>query len=195
MALFVFILGLLLTVLGCGGLLASLDLLPTEVGILYAGCGTVAASSGLIVLSIGALIRRVDALGGIFETSTPEPTPFDTLTSDPEPPVAHELADPLEAHEPIPERVAGFADERIDDEPINENRAGRLPTLAEVEHAIAEPEAPPNLVGRYTAGGAHYMIFSDGTIEAETEQGAFRFASMGDFKAYIAGQGNDAATA
>jgi hypothetical protein len=32
------------------------------------------------------------------------------------------------------------------------------------------------------------MIFSDGTIEAETEQGAFRFASMGDFKAYIAGR-------
>jgi hypothetical protein len=32
------------------------------------------------------------------------------------------------------------------------------------------------------------MIFSDGTIEAETEQGAFKFASMGDFKAYLGGR-------
>jgi hypothetical protein len=191
MAIFVFALGLLLTVLGCGGLIASVDLLPTEVGILYAGCGTVAASSGLIVLSIGALIRRVDALGATFSmSSSPEPTPFETLASEsePDPPLASEPTAPFEASEPTPERSAAIGEERFEDEPINENRAGRLPTLAEVEHAISEPGAPPTLVGRYTAGGAHYMIFSDGTIEAETEQGAFRFASMGDFKAYIAGR-------
>jgi len=196
MAIFVFVLGLLLTVLGFGGLIASLDLLPTEIGILYAGCGTVAASSGLIVLSIGALIRRVDALGGTFSMSPPEPPLFETLASEhePDPPHAHEPIAPLEASEPTPERSAAIGEERLEDEPINENRAGRLPTLAEVEHAISEPGAPPTLVGRYTAGGAHYMIFSDGTIEAETEHGAFRFASMGDFKDYIAGRGNDAAT-
>jgi hypothetical protein len=190
MAIFVFVLGLLLTVLGCGGLIASVDLLPTEIGILYAGCGTVAASSGLIVISIGALIRRVDALGGTFSMSSPEPTPFETLAleTEPDPPLASEPTTPPEASEPIPERSAAIGDERLEDEPINESRAGRLPTLAEVEHAISEPGAPPTLVGRYTAGGAHYMIFSDGTIEAETEQGAFRFASMGDFKAYIAGR-------
>ena len=195
MAFFVFVLGLLLTVLGFGGLIASVDLLPTEVGILYAGCGTVAASSGLIVLSIGALIRRVDALGGTFRMSSPEPRSLETLASElePDPPIASEPTVPLDASEPSPERSAAIGDERIEDEPINENRAGRLPTLAEVEHVISEPGVPPTLVGRYTAGGAHYMIFSDGTIEAETEQGAFRFASMGDFKAYIAGRGNDVA--
>ncbi len=31
------------------------------------------------------------------------------------------------------------------------------------------------------------MIFSDGSIEAETEDGAFKFASMSEFKAYLAG--------
>src|SRR5580658_8539723 len=101
MAIFVFVLGLLLTVLGCGGLIASVDLLPTELGILYAGCGTVAASSGLIVLSIGALIRRVDALAGAFSTPAPEPTPFETLALEPEPPLTSELAPPVEAAEPI----------------------------------------------------------------------------------------------
>jgi hypothetical protein len=189
MAIFVFALGLLLMVLGCGSLLASVDLLPTEVGILYAGCGTVAASSGLIVLSIGALIRRVDALGRTARPPPPEPTHFETLASESEP--AHD-SEPDAAHdtsEPAPERTAAFSETFIEDEPINENRAGHLPTFAEVEHAIAEPGAPPALVGRYSAGGAQYMIFADGTIEAETDQGAFRFASMGEFKAYIAGRG------
>ena len=37
------------------------------------------------------------------------------------------------------------------------------------------------------------MIFSDGTIEAETEEGAFKFASMGDFKAYLAGKRSEGA--
>ena len=45
---------------------------------------------------------------------------------------------------------------------------------------------PPTLVGRYSAGGANYSIFSDGSIEAETDQGAFKFGSMTEFKAFIA---------
>src|ERR1700677_4602129 len=162
MAIFVFVLGLLLTILGFGGLVASVDLLPTEVGILYAGCGTIAASSGLIVISIGALIRRVDALGGTFSLSSPEPTPFETLALEPDPLHASEPTDPLDASKPTPERSAAIGEERVEDEPINENRAGRLPTLAEVEHVISEPGVAPTLVGRYTAGGAPHMIFSDG---------------------------------
>jgi hypothetical protein len=194
MAIFVFVLGLILTVLGCGSLIASVNLVPTDMGILYAHCGAVAASSGLIILSIGALIRRVDALADAFSTLSPEPTLLEPIALEPEPLFAAEPVPPMEASEPIAERTTASVDDPVEDEPINENRAGRLPTLAEVEHAIVAPGPPPTLVGRYTAGGAHYMIFSDGTIEAETEQGAFRFASMGDFKAYIAGRGsNDAA--
>src|SRR5580692_3907375 len=110
MAIFVFVLGLFLTVLGFGGLIASVDLLPTEVGILYAGCGTVVASSGLIVISIGALIRRVDALGETFSMPSPEPTPFETLASEPEfdPPLTSEPTAPLAASEPPPERSAAI---------------------------------------------------------------------------------------
>ena len=68
---------------------------------------------------------------------------------------------------------------REDEDPVNENRAGHLPTpRARSSRRSAEPEAPPTLVGRYSAGGANYMIFSDGSIEAETENGAFKFASM-----------------
>jgi len=31
------------------------------------------------------------------------------------------------------------------------------------------------------------MIFSDGSIEAKTENGTYKFASMSDFRAYLAG--------
>ncbi len=77
------------------------------------------------------------------------------------------------------------------EEPLNENRAGRLPTFGAIERAIETPEAPPTLIGRYTSGGANYMIFSDGSIEAETDEGAFKFASMGDFKKFLLDRGGD----
>ncbi len=38
---------------------------------------------------------------------------------------------------------------------VNLNRSGHLPTFRDVEEAIAEPEAAPEIVGRYSAGGAN----------------------------------------
>src|SRR5271168_101697 len=105
MAILVFVLGLILTILGCGALIASVNLVPTDMGMLYAGCGAVAASSGLIVLSIGALIRRVDALADAFSAPSPEPPPFETFALEPEPPFAAEPVAPVEASEPMAERT------------------------------------------------------------------------------------------
>jgi hypothetical protein len=197
MAILVFLLGLILATAGVGGLLASIDLLPTELGVLYAGCGTVAVSTSFIVFAIAALILRVDAMrkalrGPQFPAPASSNEPTAVVLPEQEPiltaPAHLSEEAPATAPDVVHEPVAREAP--AEEEPLNENRAGHLPTFAEVEHAIAQPEAPPNLVGRYSAGGANYMIFSDGTIEAETEQGAFRFASMGDFKAYIAGRRN-----
>ena len=99
-----------------------------------------------------------------------------------EKPIGEGWAEELEA---VPEHEALESSEEVVEEPLNENRAGRLPTFAAIERAIETPETPPTLIGRYTSGGANYMIFSDGTIEAETDQGAFKFASMGDFKKFL----------
>ena len=43
----------------------------------------------------------------------------------------------------------------------------------------------PTVVGRYESGGASYVLFSDGTIEVETEMGTHRFGSMEELKTYI----------
>ncbi len=176
MSWFVFLLGIVLSLAGAVAIGAGVDLQGTELGLEYSLCGAVGLSGGFITLAIAALIHRVDALARTAAAPAPayveSPAPLIEVAPV-EPDVPAGAAPPVE---PVEE-----------EEPINENRAGHLPSLHAIEHALQEPEAAPTLVGRYSAGGANYMIFSDGTIEAETDQGAFRFASMNEFKKYLAG--------
>jgi hypothetical protein len=104
------------------------------------------------------------------------------LEPDSEMPAAAEAEPALEAGE-THEEARDFEDA------VNENRVGHLPTLGEIERAIETPERPPTLIGRYASGGANYMIFSDGSIEAETDEGAFKFGSMGEFKRFLLDRG------
>ncbi len=193
MAIFTFILGFLFVAAGAGGLFASFDLLPTEIGLLYAVCGTLALSAGGVTLAIGALIRRLDVIATAIRSlqnrnswqGLPAATEEAVAPPQFETPRGQEAAEPAPADEPA--AIEEEPDALAEDDSVNENRSGHLPTIAAIEHALGEPEPSPTLVGRYTAGGANYMIFSDGSIEAETENGAFKFASMGEFKAYLAG--------
>lgn len=57
----------------------------------------------------------------------------------------------------------------------------------------AEPSAPepapprPNreVVGKYASGGNTYVMFADGSIEAETPQGRFTFGSLDELKTFV----------
>lgn len=193
MAIFTFILGFLFVAAGAGGLVASFDLLPTEIGLLYAVCGTLALSAGGVTLAIGALIHRLDVIATAMRSSQNRDSwqGLPAATEEPVAPPRFEAPRGQEPAEPVPADEPAAIEEELDalaeDDSVNENRSGHLPTIAAIEHALGEPEPSPTLVGRYTAGGANYMIFSDGSIEAETENGAFKFASMGEFKAYLAG--------
>lgn len=193
MAIFAFILGLVLVVAGAGSLMACFNLLPTDMGLLYAICGTLGLCFGAVTLAIGALIHRLGAIAATIQAPQNRdawqiaPSAADEAVAAREP-LATSVYAPVEptfANEAPPVESEPAA---LDDDPINENRVGHLPTMGEIEHALAEPEAAPTLVGRYSSGGANYMIFSDGSIEAETEGGAFKFASMSEFKAYLAGE-------
>ena len=69
----------------------------------------------------------------------------------------------------------------------------RVPSLIPSPRYAADVDAgpisagmeAPTVVGRYESGGASYVLFSDGTIEVETEAGTHRFSSMEELKAYI----------
>lgn len=56
-----------------------------------------------------------------------------------------------------------------------------------------EPTAPGpetrTVVGRYASGGNTYVMFENGSIEAETPQGRFTFASLDELKAFVDGGG------
>jgi hypothetical protein len=162
MALLILILGLILFAAGFGSLAYSVDLVPTEMGRLYAECGVILISSSGVVFALAAVIAK---LNRIFA-----PPRSKAKAS------ADKAAPPAPSAQPAPEHD------------VNLNRSGALPTLRAVEEAIGEPQAGPHIVARYSAGGAQYVIYSDGAIEAETEAGGMRFASMNELKAYIANQ-------
>lgn len=45
--------------------------------------------------------------------------------------------------------------------------------------------AKPEVVGRHSSGGNTYVMFADGSIEAETPQGRFTFGSLDELKAFV----------
>ena len=49
-------------------------------------------------------------------------------------------------------------------------------------------------MGSYSSGGANYKIFADGSIEAELSEGTLKFASMSEFKGYLAEKKGDRAS-
>ena len=66
-----------------------------------------------------------------------------------------------------------------------------MPQAAPEAIAPAAPEVvtealpEPHIAGRYEANGTHYVLYSDGSIEADTGAGVYRFASITELKAFI----------
>jgi hypothetical protein len=165
-AILIFILSLILLIAAAASGYQSIDLLPTSTGVLYALAGTVAACGAVVTFAIGALTWKIGALTKLVQQSAGSfavPAAFEVAPSTETTPVE-------------------------DDSPINFNRSGHLPSLDAIDTVLETPEeppGPPTLIGSYSSAGANYKIFSDGSIEAETGEGTFQFASMSDFKRHL----------
>ena len=61
------------------------------------------------------------------------------------------------------------------------------PRVEDTEPAteLASLAQEPAVIGRYEAEGTTYVMFADGSIEAQSERGVARFKSMADLKAYF----------
>ena len=181
MAILTFVLSLILLIAAVASGYQSVDLLPTSLGVLYALAAAVAGCAALVTFAIAVLIRRIDTLTKLVRQSAA--------------PASMEMARPVLAEDVVltpsaaEAGVSGRGDEAVaaeDESPININRTGHLPSLeAAVETLEPEPRGPPTLVGSYSSAGANYKIFTDGSIEAETREGTFKFASMSDFKRHL----------
>lgn len=57
------------------------------------------------------------------------------------------------------------------------------------EESVPESSEPATVVGTYNSGDNKYVMFSDGSIEAQTPSGVFRFKSLDELKEFIAAGG------
>lgn len=189
MAILIFILSLVLLLAAAASGYESIDLLPTSIGVLYALAGAVAACAAVVTFAIAVLIRRVDRLMRLYPQSAGPSilAPGFGVTLAAEEAAPAPLAVAAQAPANFGETPVGE-----DESPININRAGHLPSLETVETVLEtpeEPQGPPSLIGSYSSAGANYKIFADGSIEAETSEGTFKFASMNDFKRHLQERG------
>ncbi|MEJ0052641.1 MAG: sodium/calcium exchanger protein [Methylovirgula sp.] len=118
-----------------------------------------------------------------------EPTPAEPVSTEPEPapvtpPPLH--LDDLDIDEPELLRREAEAELEVE---TQEPEAEPVPA-APAEFAAAEgngasaPEAPkPKAIGRYEADGTIYVMFADGSIEAQSAEGTRHFNSMAELKA------------
>ncbi len=87
-------------------------------------------------------------------------------------------ADPLSAPEPV-------AAQEVEAGPV-----ALRPALDEAPLLDPAPEMPPaepelQVVGTYASGGNTYVMYSNGSIEAETPRGRFSFNSLDELKAFV----------
>ncbi|WP_375458442.1 hypothetical protein [uncultured Enterovirga sp.] len=71
---------------------------------------------------------------------------------------------------------------------------GPLPAFSPSPGANAGYGSPaePNVVGQYSSGGNAYVMYSDGTILADTPSGKHRFRSLDELRAFTSGGGERA---
>lgn len=114
--------------------------------------------------------ERTDASPGRPEPSL-APLPFERL------PPREARVEPTLAGAPLTPPLSPMP------EPTAAAEPAPTPDIASEQHGGA------TVVGRYQAGSASYVMYSDGTIEVETESGEIhRFGSMDELKAFIAQQ-------
>jgi hypothetical protein len=187
-AILIFVLSLILLIAGVASGYESLDLLPTSTGVLYALAGAVAVCAAVVTFAIAVAVWRIDALTKLMRDSAGIlPAAFEVTSSTEAGPAAEVSTAPSANEARAPESV-GEAPASEDESPININRTGHLPSLETVDSVLEtpeEPQRPPSLIGSYSSAGANYKIFADGSIEAETSEGTFKFASMSDFKRHL----------
>ena len=190
MAILIFVLSLILLIAAAASGYQSLDLLPTSIGVLYA----LAASSRR--LRRGGDIRHrgsdpahrhahearaavrwtLDLSAGFGVTPWPRPRRPRKLSAAPSAIEAEALGERwTKRRRPRTRARSTSIAPAICPRSRRSRRFWRR----------REPHGPPSLIGSYSSAGANYKIFSDGSIEAETSEGTFKFASMSDFKRHL----------
>ena len=161
----VFGLSVVMIVTGAASLVSGVALLGNESGQARLIAGAAVIASGCIVFAIGCLTVAVTRLGrgGVAAAAT---------EAEEGPAAADAWAEPAPGAEPAAKSVPATA-----------------PPAPEAAPAPLE-ETPRIPVATYSAGGIGYFMYEDGTIEADTELGRYRFSNMDELRRFTeTGQG------
>lgn len=121
-----------------------------------------AGAAGLAGISLG--------LGKRPKAARTEPTVSPEIAA-PTEPVEDDLFDALDEPAPAPEPPA--------------LRPSFEAAPAQPESKPAEEPRDPQVVGTYSSGANTYVMYSNGTIEADTPRGRFNFNSLDELKAFV----------
>ena len=183
-----------------------------------AGAGVLAGAAGLAGLSLGAARTGGRGTEPVFED--PEPVAESRLEAEPllpdllpdlrpdlvpEPPLRGREDDlfaaepapaaPPEPHLPVAESLGlrPALETPAEAAPAPEPAPGNAEAEARETEREEGPEPVPerHAVGSYASGANTYVMFSDGSIEADTPRGRFTFGSLDELKSFVNAGGEE----
>lgn len=195
-----FLLALAMIATGATAVFFGAPIIQLERGWAMVISGSGVASAGAVLLGIGVaaqrmgrLEREIRRLGDRFSRAggpavSPPPVasalPTDSaLTTASEAAPARVLPD---APRPEPDDVTSRAE--ILPPGADEPLPNSLSESASVPGA-PDPGPDASVVGRYASGGNSYVMYSDGSIHADTPTGRHRFRSLDELKSFVAAGG------
>ena len=202
MAWLISLLGSILAVAGAVSLGNGAFYIRLDWGQAETVAGAVGLSGGVVTIGLSAVLFALRDLQRRPARPAAAGVGLEALTLDDAPAPARAEFKPAPVGVPRAERVEPLAEAPARD--LDAPAAGPPPMRATPPNDAAPvspprerpiAEAPPaaaaafaeapTVVGRYEANGASYVLFSDGTIEVETESGTHRFDSMAALKQHI----------
>lgn len=139
--------------------------------------------------------------GEMMHSVFPDFSPRDRIG----PRAAEPVDSPIEDAKPtMTETLAANDAAEVEEPGVDEEQTDKAELAPDVPAPATEPpdeaqatpaanedkEAEPSVVGTYSSGGNVYVMYADGSIEADTPDGVFRFGSLDELKAYIASGAN-----
>ncbi|MEH3119758.1 MAG: hypothetical protein PGN25_19800 [Methylorubrum populi] len=121
-----------------------------------------------------------------------EPDPV-AVTAAPAPAEERPAEERTEAAMPVPEPIglrSSLEEPAPAPEPVEPPEPEAAAPAAEVPEA--DPQEERHAVGSYASGANTYVMFSDGSIEADTPRGRFTFASLDELKNFVNAGGEEA---
>ena len=172
--------GALLAAFGLYWLWTGYDIIQVERGWASVIAGATMLSGGVVTLALAAILMRLQAPADAGLAGT-HASPIDTPVAAPAvaaPPLVSTPATPMPERIPIPPTppVAHPATESAPFVPLE--------TPAPVASSVDASRAASEVIERHVAGDTTYVMFADGSVEAQTPDGTVRFDSLDALRLY-----------